>query len=62
MGSKIHPPIVAVCGKNLAVLELWDLVTLDGEDETDLTYVSHIVDINIKWQSKHELLDYTVLT
>ena len=28
MGSKIHPPIVAVCGKNLAVLELWDLVTL----------------------------------
>ena len=28
MGSKIHPPIVAVFGKNLAVLELWDLVTL----------------------------------
>ena len=29
MGSKIHPPIVAVFGKNLAVLELWDLVTLE---------------------------------
>ena len=28
MGSKIHPPIVAVFGKNLAVLEVWDLVTL----------------------------------
>ena len=28
MGSKIYPPIVAVFGKNLAVLELWDLVTL----------------------------------
>ena len=29
LGSKIHPPIVAVFGKNLAVLELWDLVTLN---------------------------------
>ena len=36
MGSKIHPPIVAVFGKNLAVLEVWDLVTLDFIDFIDI--------------------------